>query len=236
MASGVPLGILGAVVWATGESSAREYTARFLDRVACAQVDSLKSPLQCLQLPISRMGWALFALIAGALVCTMALAQSGQPSEYEVKAAFLFNFTKFVEWPENAFVDSQAPIVICVVGEDPFGESLVSIVAGQKVQGRGIEILRYRRGDELRHCHVLFISASERQRSAQILASVHADSVLTVSDMDGFAESGGAIQFVMQGNRVHFVVNLDVATQGKLRVSAKLLALARVINHSEAAR
>ena len=201
-------------------------------------MDSLNSPLQCPQLPIgvSRVGWILSALIVGAFVCTIAAAQSDQPGEYDVKAAFLFNFTKFVEWPENAFVDPQAPIVIGVIGDDPFGESLVRIVAGQKAQGRGIEIVKYRYGDNLRRCHVLFISGSERQRRAPILASLQETSVLTVSDIDGFAEAGGAIQFVVQENRVRFVVNLEVATQGKLRVSAKLLALARVINRSEAAR
>jgi len=180
-------------------------------------------------------GWLVAASLAGLFVCGVSSAQS-DPNEYQVKAAFLFNFTKFVEWPENAFVDSHAPIVIGVIGDDPFGESLVSIVAGQKAQGRGIEIVKYRYGDNLRRCHVLFISASERQRRAPILASLQEASVLTVSDIDGFAEAGGAIQFVVQENRVRFVVNLEVATQSKLRVSAKLLALARVINRSEAAR
>jgi hypothetical protein len=99
-------------------------------------MDSLNSPLQCPQLPmaVSRVGWILSALIVGVFVCTVAAAQSDQPGEYEVKAAFLFNFTKFVEWPENAFVDPHAPIVIGIIGDDPFGESLVRIVAGQKAQ------------------------------------------------------------------------------------------------------
>jgi uncharacterized protein DUF4154 len=164
------------------------------------------------------------------------MAQSDQPSEYEVKAAFLFNFTKFVEWPDGSFNDPHAPIVIGIIGDDPFGESLIRIVGGQKAQGRAIVIIRYRRGDDLRRCHILFISASERQHSAQIVASLRDASVLTVSDIDGFAEAGGAMQFVMQESRVRFVVNLDAATQSKLRVSAKLLVLARVINHGEAAR
>jgi YfiR/HmsC-like len=116
--------------------------------------------------------WLLMPVMVGVLFCAIAAAQSDQPSEYEVKAAFLFNFTKFVEWPENVFVDRHAPIVIGVIGEDPFGESLVSIVTGQKVQGRGIKIVNFRHGDDMRRCHVLFISASERQHSAQILASL----------------------------------------------------------------
>jgi uncharacterized protein DUF4154 len=181
-------------------------------------------------------GGFLFALAAGVLFGAIGMAQSDQPSEYEVKAAFLFNFTKFVEWPDGSFNDPHAPIVIGIIGDDPFGESLIRIVAGQKAQGRAIVIIRYRRGDDLRRCHILFISASERQHSTQILASLRDASVLTVSDIDGFAEAGGAMQFVMQESRVRFVVNLDAATQSKLRVSAKLLVLARVINHGEAAR
>ena len=181
-------------------------------------------------------GRILFVLALGVLSNAFAAAQSGQPSEYEVKGAFLFNFTKFVEWPESSFRDAQAPIVIGIIGDDPFGDSLLRIVGGQKAQGRAIVIIKYRRGDDLRRSQILFVSASERQHSAEILASLQDASVLTVSDIDGFAEAGGMMQFIVQENRVHFIVNLDAATQSKLRVSAKLLALARVINHKEAAR
>jgi hypothetical protein len=180
-------------------------------------------------------GWAL--LIVGTLsFYAVVAAQSDQPSEHVVKAAFLFNFTKFVEWPDASFSDPHAPIVIGIVGDDPFGDSLARIISGQKAQGRAIVIVKYRRGDDLRHCHVLFISTSERFRAIQILSGLQQASVLTVSDIDGFAEAGGDMQFVMQENRVRFIVNLDAATQSKLRISAKLLALARVINHNEVAR
>ena len=148
----------------------------------------------------------------------------------------MFNFTKFVEWPEGSFNDPAAPIVIGIIGDDPFGDSLMRIVAEQTVQGRWIVIRKERFGDDLRRCHVLFISTSERQHSAQILTSLRDASVLTVSDIDGFAEAGGAMQFVTEENRVRFVVNLDAARQSKLRVSAKLLALARVIHSAQAAR
>jgi YfiR/HmsC-like len=187
-----------------------------------------------LQFALRTAAWCLFVFALGAFLCVLAAAQSGQPSEYEVKAAFLFNFTKFVEWPDSSFNSPQVPIVIGIIGEDPFGDSLTRIVAGQKVQGRAIVITKYRRGDDLRRCHILFISASERQHSALILAGLQGAGVLTVSDIDGFAEAGGVMQFVMQENRVRFVVNLGAATQGKLRVSAKLLALAQVVNHGQA--
>ena len=183
-------------------------------------------------------GFFVAACLAAVLVCRIASAQSepNELSEYQVKAAFLFNFTKFVEWPEGSFEDPQAPIVVGIIGDDPFGDDLGRIIAGQKVQGRSLVIRRERWGDDLRRCHVLFISASEHERSARILGSVQSAGVLTVSDTEGFAEAGGVIEFVIEQNRVRFIVNLDAATQGRLRMSAKLLALARVIGHSQAER
>lgn len=180
-------------------------------------------------------GWLVAASLAGLFVCSVASAQSDL-SEYQVKAAFLFNFTKFVEWPDGSFEDPQAPIVVGIIGDDPFGDDLGRIIAGQKVQGRSLVIRRERWGDDLRRCHVLFVSASEHEHSSRILGSVQSASVLTVSDMEGFAKAGGMIEFVTEENRVRFIVNLDSANQSKLRVSAKLLALARVIGHSQAAR
>jgi len=191
----------------------------------------VRTPRDWARYTVRIAGWLLLAAVAGA-----ASAQSDQPSEYEVKAAFLFNFTKFVEWPNGSFDGPLAPIVIGILGTDPFGDSLVNIVAGQKAQGRSIMIAKYRRGDDFRRCHVLFISASERQHTAEILAGLQDSNVLTVSDVDGFAAAGGVLQFVMQNNRVRFLVNLEAANQNKLRVSAKLLALAQVVNHAEAAR
>ena len=179
-------------------------------------------------------GWLVAASLAGLFVC-VASAQSNL-SEYQVKAAFLFNFTKFVEWPDGSFEDPQAPIVVGIIGDDPFGDDLGRIIAGQKVQGRSLVIRRERWGDDLRGCHVLFVSASEHEHSSRILLSVQSAGVLTVSDMEGFAKAGGVIEFVTEENRVRFIVNLDSANQSKLRVSAKLLALARVIGHSQAAR
>jgi hypothetical protein len=181
--------------------------------------------------------WFLGALAAILFCCGIAAAQSGRQEEYEVKAAFLINFAKFVEWPDSSFDGPQAPLVFGVIGGDhELAFHLRRLSAGQKVQGRNIVIREGRFGDDVRHCHILFVSGSEYQHTAQILASLQDASVLTVSDIDGFAEAGGAMQFVTQEKRVRFIVNLDAATQSKLRLSAKLLALARVINHNVAAR
>ena len=180
--------------------------------------------------------FVMSAAIVGLVFSGTGQAQSDQANEYDVKAAFLFNFTKFVEWPDRAFDGPGAPIVMGVVGDSPFGDSLTRITAGQKVQGRDIVIRNSRRGDDLRRCQVIFVSAGERAHWTQMVTNLQSANVLTVSDMDDFAESGGVIQFVTQEQRVRFIVNLDAATRNGLHLSAKLLALAQVIGRSQGAR
>ena len=155
-------------------------------------------------------------------------AQNALP-EYQVKAAYLFNFLKFVEWPDEAFPDPLAPILIGVVGEDPFGNSLAQVVTGKTVQGRDIVIRVYRSGEDLRGAHILFISASERKKIPAIVAALRGTSVLTVADSDGFLECGGMIQFLSENNRIRFAINVDAARKGKLKMSSKLLSLAKLV-------
>jgi hypothetical protein len=163
------------------------------------------------------------------------LAQSEAPSEYQVKSAFLYNFAKFTEWPSSAFADAQSPLVIGVVGDDPFGRQLDEMVAGKSINGRSIEIRRLRRGSDLRQCHLLFVSASERKGLAAILAGVKSFGVLTVSDLDGFLRNGGAIELLLVDDRVRFDINLEPAHQAGLKISSKLLALARSVTDFRAA-
>jgi hypothetical protein len=179
---------------------------------------------------------ALLAVLCCLACPAIAAAQFSRPTEYQVKAAFLLNFLKCIEWPVAAFPDTRAPFVLGVLGDDPFGDSLNVIVAGQLAQGRGIILRNFRFGDDLRHCHVLFVSASEQPRVAQILESLQGASVLTVSDIPAFAGVGGVMQFFTQEERVRFAVNAGAAAQANLRISAKLLALARVINDARGAR
>jgi hypothetical protein len=171
------------------------------------------------------------AAVACAIFALCASAQSDL-AEYEIKAAFLFNFTKFVEWPATSFADTKAPIVLGIIGKDPFGRSLDGLVEGQLVQGRGIIVRRERPGEYLRSSQIVFIESSEKDHVPQILASLQGLSVLTVSDIQGFAESGGIIQFVIEDDRVRFVVNLEAASKARLKINSKLLALARVINRA----
>jgi hypothetical protein len=150
-------------------------------------------------------------------------------SEYQVKAAYLFNFLKFVEYPNESFADTLAPIIIGVVGDDPFGNALPQVVVGKTVQGRDLVIHVYRTGEDLRGAHILFISESEKKRLPLILSSLHGSSVLTVADIAGFVDAGGMIQFVNENNRVRFAINVDATSQAKLKVSSKLLSLAEAV-------
>ncbi|MGD0651896.1 MAG: YfiR family protein [Verrucomicrobiia bacterium] len=147
--------------------------------------------------------------------------------EYKLKAAFVFNFAKFVEWPPKAFAGDHSPLVIGVLGDNPFDTVLDEMTQGKTVNGRPVEIKRSRRVEELTGCHVIFISASEKQRQAKILAALKGSNALTVSDTDDFLESGGIIQLVMEEKKIRFDINARAAERASLQISSQLLNLAR---------
>jgi hypothetical protein len=147
----------------------------------------------------------------------------------EVKAVFLLNFTKFVEWPPEAFATLQSPIVIAVLGADPFDGVLDQAVAGETVNGRPIEVKRFKDLEALGPCHILFISASQEERVPEILRRLRRVRTLTVADMDGFAARGGAIQFRAESGRMRFEISQEAAELAGLRVSARLLRLASAV-------
>jgi len=185
----------------------------------------------------TRLPWLRAHFILGFLTMLLSIhlvtAPEGQAqdalSEYQVKAAYLFNFLKFVEYPNESFTDPLAPIVIGVVGDDPFGNALPQVVIGKTVQGRDLVIRIYRAGEDLRGAHILFISSSEKKRLPMILSGLRGSSVLTVADTEGFLEAGGMIQFQSENNRVRFAINVDATSRAKLKMSSKLLSLARVV-------
>lgn len=157
------------------------------------------------------------------------LAQAEIPKEYQVKAVFLFNFTQFVEWPTNTFPEAQAPLTIGVLGDDPFGNFLEEIVRGESAGGHQIIVKRFQRAADVDRCQILFISASEAKRVKTILAALKNRKILTVSDIEGFAKSGGIVRFVTEQNRIHVRINLEAAKDAGLVVSSKLLRLAEII-------
>ena len=164
-------------------------------------------------------------------VPSIAAGQEESAGEYEIKAAMLYNLMQFVEWPSSAYTDASSPSVLCVLGWDPFGKSLASLVSGKILDGRRVEI-RHVDGGQTRACHVLYISSSERKHLAQILSNLSGATVLTVGEMSHFAERGGMIQFALEEKQVHFDINADAASRSGLKISARLLALARIVKYS----
>jgi hypothetical protein len=149
--------------------------------------------------------------------------------EYRLKAAFVSSFAGFVEWPADTLKTPSDPIVICVLGEDPFGPALDQAVSGKAV---GDHKLIARRIAEIRQaagCQILFIGSSERRRLHAILKEVQASSILTVGDTDNFISEGGMIDLHVEGDRIRILVNMDAAELGRLRISSKLLSLARIV-------
>jgi len=159
-----------------------------------------------------------------------AAADLSQPSEYELKAAFLYNFIKFTEWPEAEFGKANDPIVIGIVGKDPFGAVLDKTVEGEKVHDRAILVRRFPRMDAAAaSSHVLFISSSEASNLRAILKLLDGDAVLTVSDMEDFADRGGVINLKKENNKIVFDINLNAAKRAKLAMNAQLLKLAKIV-------
>jgi YfiR/HmsC-like len=169
-----------------------------------------------------RLGWTIFLLLAG---CGLSMAgETG--NEYEVKAAFLFKFVSFVEWPKDV---PAIPVGICVLGQDPFGQELERVVKGKSINGRDFLIRRVKTADAAGDCHILFIGASESNRLPQILIRLRGVPVLTVGDLAGFCESGGTINLVVSDNRVQLEINPAAAERARLLVSSRLLSLARIV-------
>jgi|SRR5690348_2285263 uncharacterized protein DUF4154 len=157
-------------------------------------------------------------------------AQSPRAPEYQVKAAFLYNFAKFVEWPAQAFPSSSAPFRICVLGRDPFGDTFTGIVQGKLISGHPIVALTLPSAAEVRPCHVLFIGNTDSATLKAALDRMRGFPILTVGESADFLALGGMINFVLEDDRVRFEINLAAAELHHLKLSSKLLAVARVVN------
>jgi hypothetical protein len=153
-----------------------------------------------------------------------------QARETDVKAAFLYNFTKFIEWPSPS--STSEPIHLCVVGDDSLRQSLEKTIAGEVVNGRPLKSLAPRTPEEARACQLLFVGEPQAERDARMLSAVRDLPVLTVSDRTDFARQGGGIEFVREDNRLRFDVNLLGAQRGGIRVSSRLLKVARSVHES----
>lgn len=172
----------------------------------------------------------LASLLLMAILPLPASAAPAPTGAAEVKSVFLLNFTKFIEWPPDSFPNPRSPLVIAVLGADPFGDALDQAVAGETVDGRPIEIKRFRTLGDLAPCHILFISASQEERVPDILRRLRRSGTLTVADMDGFAARGGAVQFRAEGGRMRFEISREAVEQAGLKMSARLLNLASAVH------
>ncbi|MGO9647835.1 MAG: YfiR family protein [Terriglobales bacterium] len=174
--------------------------------------------------------WKVFLLG----VCLLAAAAQAQSAtEYQVKAAFLFNFARFVEWPADAFPNADSALQICVLGQDPFGRDFEQVIVDKTVNGHRIEIAHPDGVPQARACQILFIAASEKAHLPSILQGLKGASVLIVGDTPGFAALGGAINFVLDEGRVRFEINLKAAELAHLKISARLLTVAKVVLNGE---
>lgn len=172
--------------------------------------------VMCLSLVLVSQGWA----------------QSADPSdssEYLIKAGFIYNFAKLVEWPANSFVQPDSPIVIGILGTDPFGTIIDRTVGDKKIGGHGFVVKRLKWGMDFRDCQILFVSSSEYARTDEIVRAVRGLPILTIGEMPGFASRGGIINLTLENDKVRFEVNVDAAKQANLNISSRLLALARIV-------
>ena len=197
------------------------------DAFQCIPRDRLNRGLQVLlpRLAAGALAWALLAV-------TSSPAQNSKPTEYQVKAAYLYNFGRFVEWPAKSRAAKDGPFTICVLGQDPFGPTLNAILADETIAGKNVVTERIPRPEDAVKCQILFISSSEESQLKHILATLDTASVLTVSDLPQFSRSGGMVQFVLEGTRVRFEVNLAPTEHAGLTLSSELLKLATSVRRS----
>jgi hypothetical protein len=155
-----------------------------------------------------------------------------QTKEYQVKAAFLLNFAQFVEWPEAAFSGSDAPLCIGILGDDPFGPAVEQVLNGESIGNHKLTIKRAQRIEDLTNCQMVFVCKSENKRVQETLDKVGSHPVVTVSEVPGFAEQGGTINFYREQNKVRFEINAASALKSGLKISSQLLRLGKIVEPS----
>lgn len=166
-------------------------------------------------------------IVLGVLFSAAARGQA--TDEYRVKAVFLYNFAKFVDWPPQAFKSPTDPIVICVLGTNPFGDALAETAAGKAIGGRRFQVREVADAQQAAGCQILFITASERKRAAWLINQIGNAGILIVGETDGFTADGGVINFKIESGSVRLQINVEAARRQQLHISAKLLSLAEIV-------
>jgi len=175
------------------------------------------------------VGLMMMAMVVFLVTPATNAAPSAANAEYQVKAVFLFNFAQFVTWPERAFDRPKSPLIIGVLGDDPFGAYLDEVVRGEKVGEREIVARRFRHVEDLSDCHILFVSRSEAGQLDKIIAQLKDRSVLSVSDLDTFNRQGGMVRLVTENSKIRMRINVEAAKAAGLEISSKLLRPATIV-------
>lgn len=183
---------------------------------------------------------SILKTIAYKLLYTMLLSSSvailsaqSPAREYQIKAVFLFNFTQFVEWPESAFPSEETPLVIGILGEDPFNSYLDEVISNEKVNNHPLIIQRFKSIEQIKTCHILFISKSHMDKMTKIMSSLKGKNTLTVSDGSNFIKEGGMVRFVTVNKKIQFQINPEAVKSADLAVSSKLLRLAEIVSNKK---
>ncbi len=167
------------------------------------------------------------------LVTALLLAQALPVREYQLKAVFLFNFTQFVDWPASSFATEQSPLVIGILGENPFGSYLEETVSDEKVKGHSVVVHYFKNTEEIKICHILFINLAETKKREQAAETLKGRNVLTVSDAIDFLKQGGMIRFFTRDNKIKLQINPEASKAANLVLSSKLLRLADIFDPSK---
>jgi len=175
-------------------------------------------------------------LAAILLACALGIPLNAEAAEdrtaYQVKAAFLYNFAKFVEWPQDTFKNADSPINICILGASPMGPILQETVRGKLVDGRPLAVREFANSSQSAGCQILFVSASEQKRLRAILEATKSSNLLTVGETESFAADGGVVGFTLDQGRIRFDINLQAAQMQRLKISSKLLSLANSVKRA----
>jgi hypothetical protein len=154
---------------------------------------------------------------------------ASETSEAEVKIAYLYNFARYVQWPDSAFASNDAPIVICVLGDGSFVSEAKGIIGSRKVGAHGVQVVTRSAVEQTSNCHILYIPASASAQHSEVISSLGSRSVFTVSESAGFAKNGGVANFIREDRKIRFEINRKAANKAGLKVSARLLRVAKVV-------
>jgi hypothetical protein len=178
---------------------------------------------------IKKSGFSLSLILLLVLLLQIRVLQAQPSQEYTIKAVFLYNFTQFVEWPESAFAEETSPLIIGILGKDPFGSSLDETVHGESVKNHPLVVKRFKTAAEITRCHILYININEKAQLKSILESLKVKNILTVGDVSNFASNGGMICFFTEKNKTRIRINIEAVKNSELTISSKLLRLADLV-------